>query len=128
MPTKKAKKNIKPETLEEYKRYVRKRLAELTPIIQKAAVGDFSKIIKIDQEEHEFTELFVGLNLMIDDLKELDEARRATEKEEQKRLGELEKWKMLTTGRELKMVGLKKKIIQLEEKISRLQETVRGSL
>lgn len=110
--------------LKEYRAHVRKRLSELTPTLQKAAIGDFSMEIKIPRKEDEFSELFVGLNLMMEDLKELEETRRKTEEERrkieqerQRRLVELEKWRKLTTERELKMIELKKEISELKRKL-----------
>ncbi len=55
------------DELKKYKEYVKKRLAELTPILQKAAIGDFSEKIEIPEKEDEFSELFTGLSLMLDD-------------------------------------------------------------
>jgi len=57
--------------LEEYKKRVQERISQLTPILQKVAMGDFSENVDIPKEEDEFTELLVSLNLMIDDLKAL---------------------------------------------------------
>lgn len=110
------------EELKKYKEYVKKRLAQLTPILQRAAIGDFGGKIEIPKKEDEFSELFVGLSLMMDDLHELEEARKRVEEAKQERLFELEKWRKLTEGRELKMVELKKKIRELEEKIENLKE------
>ncbi len=67
--------------LEDYKINTAKKLAKLTPVLQKTAIGDFSTEIKIPAKEDEFTELFVGLSLMLDDLKEMDKTRQKTEKE-----------------------------------------------
>ena len=125
---KKTKSKSSPEELKEYREYVRKRLSELTPTLQKAAVGDFSLEIEIPGKEDEFSELCVGLNLMMEDLRELDATRRLTEQERgkaeeerKKRLLELEKWRNLTTGREMRMVELKKEITELENKINKLE-------
>ena len=107
----------KNSALQKYKEYVRKRLSELTPIMQKASVGDFSKSIKVPKKEDEFTELYVGLSLMLEDLKALDVARKEAEKEMAKRLVELEKWQKVTTERELKMVELKKRIKELQKQL-----------
>ncbi len=104
-----------PKELEGYKEYVRERLAQLTPILQRAAVGDFSGEIQIPAEEDEFSELLIGLSLMMDDLRELEKAKREGEKEREERLEELEKWRKITTGRELKMVELKEQLEKLEE-------------
>ena len=50
-----------------------------------------------------------------------EEERKKTEAEHQKRLSELERWRKLTTERELKMVELKKEITTLKEEIKRLK-------
>lgn len=124
----KTKANSAPKELKKYRAYVRKRLSELTPILQKTAVGDFLQKIKIPSKEDEFSEIYVGLNLMMEDLKELEETRRKTEEERrktegerQKRLVELERWRQLTTERELKMIELKKEIERLTEEVERLK-------
>jgi PAS domain S-box-containing protein len=56
--------------IEQYKQYVAGRLAEVSPLLQRYALGDFSESIDIPGEEDEFTELFVAMNLMVDDLRE----------------------------------------------------------
>lgn len=119
---------VESKELKKHKEHVKKRLSELTPILQKASVGDFTEEIEIPKKEDEFSELFVGLNLMMEDLRELEEARKKTEeekertvKERQKRLSELEKWRKVTTERELRMVELKKEIETLREEIKRLK-------
>ena len=110
------------DELKKYKEYVKKRLAELTPILQKAAIGDFSEKIEIPEKEDEFSELFTGLSLMLDDLRELEKIRAEIEEEKRKRLNELEQWRKITMGRELKMVELKEKIKELNEEIKILKK------
>ncbi|KKU28514.1 MAG: Sigma54 specific transcriptional regulator, Fis family [Candidatus Giovannonibacteria bacterium GW2011_GWB1_46_20] len=62
--------------LENYKINTAQRLSGLTPILQQASTGEFSgKNILVPEKEDEFTELIVGLKLMLDDLGELDRAR-----------------------------------------------------
>lgn len=62
--------------LENYKINTAKRLSELTPILQQASTGEFSgKNVPVPEKEDEFTELIVGLKLMLDDLGELDRAK-----------------------------------------------------
>ncbi len=68
--------------LKRYKENTEKILEELTPVLQKVATGDFSTQIKIPEEENEFTELLVGLQLMIDDLGELSDRKDKIQKEE----------------------------------------------
>ena len=110
------------DELKKYKEYVKKRLTELTPILQKAAIGDFSEKIEIPEKEDEFSELFTGLSLMLDDLRELEKIRAEIEEEKKRRLNELEQWRKITMGRELKMVELKKKIKELNEEIKILKK------
>jgi len=117
----------KPDSkeLKEYKEYVRKRLTKLTPILQKAAMGDFTEEIKIPEKEDEFSELLVGLSLMIDDLRELKKVQEKVEKERIERLAELERWKKITVGRELKMAELKQEIEKLKEEIENFGKNIR---
>ncbi len=64
------------DELKKYKEYVSIRLGKVMPVLQKVAMGDFSQKIEIPEEE-EFIEIFVALNLMIDDLKELTTGLKA---------------------------------------------------
>lgn len=56
--------------MSEVKKYASRRLSEITPVLQKIAMGDFSQGIDIPAKEDEFTEHLVALNLMVDDLRE----------------------------------------------------------
>ncbi|MBD3286979.1 GAF domain-containing protein, partial [candidate division WOR-3 bacterium] len=63
-----------------YQERVRQRLSTIAPVMEKVSLGDFSENIPVHETEDEFTELFVGLNLMIDDLRFMfDENRRRSE-------------------------------------------------
>lgn len=64
---------------------VRKKLAELQPILANAAAGDFSRDLKIPEEEDEFTELFVGVQMMVEVIREqITELRKLDQKLEAK--------------------------------------------
>ena len=65
-----------------YKEDTKKTLEKLTPVLQKIATGDFSSRIEIPEEKNEFTELLVGLQLMINDLNELSNRKDKIQKEE----------------------------------------------
>lgn len=67
--------------LECFKEETKKTLEKLTPVLQKTAAGDFSSKIEIPEEKNEFTELLVGLKLMIEDLKEVSERKEQVQKE-----------------------------------------------
>ena len=68
----------KAEELIYYKEFVRQQLSKLRTLMQKYASGDFSEKISLPKEENEFTQLFVGLNLMVDTIKELMEDKETT--------------------------------------------------
>ncbi len=55
-------------------------------------------------------------------LRELEKIRAEIEEEKRKRLNELEQWRKITMGRELKMVELKEKIKELNEEIKILKK------
>ncbi len=68
--------------LENYKINTAQRLSGLTPILQQASTGKFSgKGIIVPEKEDEFTELIVGLKLMLDDLSELDREKEKNQLE-----------------------------------------------
>jgi len=65
--------------LKHYQRFVVHRLQELTPFLQQYAMGDFTQTLPVPEKEDEFTELLVGLNLMVDDFREMITERMAVE-------------------------------------------------
>ena len=84
--------------------YINNRLAQLLPILQNYALGDFSKEIQIPEQEDEFTELLVGLHLMADDIRALIEEKNklfAKQKQVEKQL-KIQVEKMDQANQELK--------------------------
>lgn len=57
--------------LEKYKDFVSAQLRTISPLLQRYALGDFSEVIQFPEKENEFTELFVAINLMVDDIQEM---------------------------------------------------------
>src|ERR1051326_4925261 len=53
-------------TLQEYKKYVTNKLDSLKPVFAKASIGDFSGNVEIPDEDDEFTEFFVGIQLILE--------------------------------------------------------------
>jgi PAS domain S-box-containing protein len=64
--------------LQEYRATVSARLGKLSPLLQRYALGDFSETIHIPAKEDEFTELLVGLNLMVQDIREMIQEKEDT--------------------------------------------------
>jgi PAS domain S-box-containing protein len=67
--------------LETYKAYVVSRLRELSPFLCKYALGDFTSEIEIPEQEDEFTELLVGISLMVEDFREMVAELQKTQQE-----------------------------------------------
>jgi len=103
--------------LENYKINTAKRLATLTPILQRTSTGNLSIRVKVPPTEDEFTELFVGINLMMDDLEELDKTRNKSEADRIEGITRAEREKrMLSEGysRELE-IKVREKIRELNQ-------------
>lgn len=74
----------------DYREYVRKKLESIAPIIEKVSLGEFDEKIEVPRgEEDEFSELMVGLNLMIEDLRFMFDENQAKTAELERRLTEL---------------------------------------
>src|SRR5688572_8478099 len=58
------------QEVRELQKQTRRRLKELMPIFARAAIGDFSKNITIPKTEDEFTDLYVGLQIMLEVIRE----------------------------------------------------------
>jgi len=56
----------KTSELDQYKAKVSQRLEELTEVLAHVSVGDFSKTLKIPKKEDEFTDTYVGVQLLLD--------------------------------------------------------------
>lgn len=69
------------KALENYKKETARRLSTLTPFLQRTATGDFLTDMLVPEKEDEFTELFVGLKLMVDDLREVEKQREREQAE-----------------------------------------------
>lgn len=68
----------------QYRAYVREKLRELTPVFALAAVGDFSRNVELPDQDDEFADLAVGVQVMIEvirqQLGELRELNQSLEK------------------------------------------------
>lgn len=72
----------KATDLETYKQGLKRYLKNVAPVFAKAAIGDFSEDVELPEEENELTVFFVGVQIMID-------AIRQYEKESQSSLARL---------------------------------------
>ncbi len=65
---KKSRKN--GSSIEEYKKKFSSKLHALQPVFARALVGDFSKNVKLPKKEDEFSELYAGIQIMIEIVRE----------------------------------------------------------
>ena len=59
-----------PTDLAHYQQHIRRRLKSLTPVFAKAVIGDFSAQVPIPKQEDELTEFFVGVQIILDTIRE----------------------------------------------------------
>ena len=88
-------------------------IAEVTTAVAK---GDLKKKITVDVKG-EVLELKNTINIMVDQLSSTSEKLLAEREKELMRIEELERFRKLTVGRELKMIELKKEIEELKSTI-----------
>lgn len=60
------------------KNYISAQLKIISNLLPKYAMGDFSESIRIPKTENEFTEIFVGMNLMVEDIREIVNEQKQT--------------------------------------------------
>jgi signal transduction histidine kinase len=115
--------------LEEYKKYVRSRLKAISSIFESISLGDFSVKIEIPEEEDEFTELLVGLNLMIEDMREFMKAKEeiaiALVAVERARLEEEEKARKVIEARVRELEDFRRAMIHILEDMDRTNRELR---
>lgn len=119
--------------LNSYKEFVRQRLEALHDIFGAGSIGDFSKDVPGLMPTDEFYETYIGIQLMIDSVREQEAEleHRVEQRTKQladqegklkelvaqlkKRTDELERINKLMIDREHKMIDLKKQVARLTE-------------
>src|SRR5690349_6531338 len=102
------------QSFEQYHDYVRQQLARLNTVFANASVGDFSEHLDIPEADDEFTELFTGIAIMLDVIREKIADAEYLNDELKKQIHELERINQIMVGRELKMRELKNEITALQ--------------
>lgn len=59
--------------LETYKSELKRYLKNVAPVFAKAAIGDFSEDVQLPEEENELTVFFVGVQIMVDAIRQKEE-------------------------------------------------------
>lgn len=104
---------------------VKQRLEALSKVFAQAAVGDFSVNLEMPSEYDEFTELYAGIQIMLEVIREktaeLEQLNRSLEEQVRQRTDqleqrgqELERFNSLMVGRELKMTELKEELSRIK--------------
>ena len=89
-------------------------IAEVTTAVAK---GDLNKKITVDVKG-EVLELKKSINIMVVQLSSISTERDNAAQQQLEKIEELERFRKLTVGRELKMIELKKEIDELKNKVS----------
>ena|SRR3989344_3173761 len=105
----------------EYKKYVTEKLNGLRQVFAKAAVGDYSEILTIPDSDDEFTELYAGIQIMLEVIRSKIKELEDTNKNLEQKLNDLELLNKITVNRELKLINLKKKVETLMNQIRLLE-------
>lgn len=114
---------IMNQELEAYKKYVRKKLDALSDVFARASIGDFSKNVAIPDEDDDFTELYVGVQIMVEVIREkIDDLEKVNERLA-KQIHDLERLNRFMIGREMKMRELKQELKILEAAIKEKSAT-----
>src|SRR5258708_19739430 len=61
---------MKNQELDDYKKYVQEQLAALRAVFAKASIGDYSENVDIPESDDEFTELAMGVQVMVEVIRE----------------------------------------------------------
>lgn len=56
--------------LQQYQAHIRHRLRSIAPVFARAAIGDFSKNVEVPESEDELTEFFVGVQIILEAIRE----------------------------------------------------------
>lgn len=82
-----------PKDDAQYRRLVTERLGGLSDVFAKAAIGDFSSDLEIPPQDDEFTELYAGIQIMLEVIREktreLEQLNQSLEEQVKQRTAEL---------------------------------------
>lgn len=106
-----------------------KRLSEITPVLQKVSLGDFTERLPIPEEGDEFTPLLIAINLMIDDFSGMVQSMKKKTDELEKRTEELKEIKenleLEVERRTERLEGQVEEIKEAEGKLKKSEEKFR---
>ncbi len=98
------------------------RLQGLMPIFAKAAVGDFSQDPEIPAEDDQVAEIYMGVKVMLEVIREKLTELENLNKQLKDKLQEQESTINSLVGRELRMVELKQEIEKMKSELDKYKE------
>ena len=111
------------QELEAYKEYVRKKLDALSDVFARASIGDFTQNVAVPDEDDEFTELYVGVQIMVEVIREKISELQDVNDRLATQVKDLERLNRFMVGRELKMRDLKQELKRVQESIRSTERT-----
>jgi PAS domain S-box-containing protein len=79
---------METENFEQYREYVNVRLDALTAVFAKAAIGNFESNVDIPETDDKFTELYVGIQVMLEVIREKTRELETLNKQLERRIAE----------------------------------------
>jgi methyl-accepting chemotaxis protein len=89
---------------------IKERLQGLIPVFAKAAIGDFSTVLEIPETDDEITEVYMGVKIMLETIREKITEYEKVKAELEEKLAEIQKTNDLMVGREERMIELKEEL------------------
>ncbi len=105
----------------EYKRYVEEHLADLMPVFANASVGDFSKDVKLPATDDAFAEMYAGVQMMLDVIREKISDLERANADLANKIHDLERLNKFMIGRELRMRELKQALALAQQELQRFK-------
>ena len=95
---------------------MKRRINEILAVIEEFVSGKFDVSVPVGKNMDVIDALATGINMMIEEVREKTAKLKKSSDKLESKIEELERFNKLAVDRELKMIGLKRRIKELESK------------